>query len=103
MTTPPQPPQSGTVVSADTGRACPYCRFPLKEGIPMTRCGVCSAPHHADCWGDNGGCAVVACAGGPARGASQADAPTVAVPAAATAAAPAAPSPTPAYAAAPPP
>jgi hypothetical protein len=28
-------------------------------------CGVCRAPHHLDCWADNGGCAVVACAGGP--------------------------------------
>jgi hypothetical protein len=78
MTTPPQPPQSGTVSSADTGRPCPYCRFPLKEGIPMTRCSVCGAPHHGDCWADNGGCAVVACAGGPA---GAAEAPTAASPA----------------------
>ncbi len=100
MTTPQQPPQSGTVTSADTGRACPYCRFPLKEGIPMMCCGVCSAPHHADCWSDNGGCAVVACAGGPAQGAAQPDAPTVVVPPPSAAAAPA-PPPSPAYAAAP--
>lgn len=60
-----QPPQHGVVSAEETGRSCPYCRFPLKQGIEMTRCGVCAAPHHADCWSDNGGCAVVACPGGP--------------------------------------
>ena len=50
---------------AETGRACPYCRFPLKEGAPIVVCGVCGASHHADCWHDNSGCAVIACAGGP--------------------------------------
>jgi Prokaryotic RING finger family 1 len=50
---------------AETGRPCPYCRFPLKEGVPMVQCGVCGASHHDDCWQDNAGCAVVACAGGP--------------------------------------
>jgi hypothetical protein len=58
---------------ADTGRACPYCRFPLKEGVAIVVCPVCSSAHHAECWRDNGGCAIVACAGGP--GAS--GAPTV--------------------------
>jgi hypothetical protein len=50
-------------------------------------CGVCGAPHHADCWHDNGGCAVIACAGGPTPAADQigetGEAPTVAYPAAA--------------------
>ena len=50
---------------AHTGRACPYCRFPLKEGVEIIVCGVCGASHHADCWHDNGGCAVIACTGGP--------------------------------------
>lgn len=59
------PPERGAVAGADVGRSCPYCRFALKEGIAMVRCGVCAAPHHADCWDDNDGCAVVACAGGP--------------------------------------
>ncbi|HEX8103655.1 MAG TPA: RING finger protein [Solirubrobacteraceae bacterium] len=62
----PGGPVHGLATQAETGRACPYCRFPLKEGTEMVRCGVCSAPHHADCWTDNGnGCAVVACQGGP--------------------------------------
>lgn len=51
---------------AETGRACPYCRFPLKEGVAIAVCGACGAAHHDDCWQDNGGCAVIACAGGPA-------------------------------------
>lgn len=49
----------------ETGRTCPYCRFALKESVQIAVCSVCGAPHHADCWQDNGGCAVVACAGGP--------------------------------------
>jgi hypothetical protein len=58
---------AGSVATADmTGRPCPYCRFPLKEGLPIAVCSVCGAPHHADCWHDGRGCAVVACAGGPA-------------------------------------
>jgi len=75
MTSPPTPPRRELVSAAETGRVCPYCRFPLKQGIELTRCGVCSAPHHGDCWSDNGGCAVVACAGGPSGAAGQAGAP----------------------------
>jgi hypothetical protein len=71
---------------AETGRACPYCRFPLKEGVQVTVCGVCGAPHHADCWQDNSGCAVIACAGGPVATADHATdagaSPTVVYPAA---------------------
>jgi hypothetical protein len=50
---------------ADTGRACPYCRFPLKEGVHVAVCEACGAAHHSDCWHDNGGCAILACPGGP--------------------------------------
>jgi LSD1 subclass zinc finger protein len=49
----------------EAGRNCPYCRFPLKEGAQAVRCGSCHATHHADCWSDNGGCAVMGCAGAP--------------------------------------
>lgn len=89
---------------AETGRSCPYCRFPLKEGVPIVVCGVCGAPHHADCWHDNGGCAVVACAGGPAPGSADqageiAEAPTAAYQASPTAphAPPAVPPPPPTW------
>jgi hypothetical protein len=46
------------------GASCPYCRFPFKQGVEVVVCGACGAPQHADCWNDNGGCAVVACEGG---------------------------------------
>ncbi|HEX8103661.1 MAG TPA: RING finger protein [Solirubrobacteraceae bacterium] len=53
---------------AAVGRACPYCRFTLKQDIPVTQCPACSSVHHADCWDENGGCAVVACTNGPKAG-----------------------------------
>ncbi|HEX8103654.1 MAG TPA: RING finger protein [Solirubrobacteraceae bacterium] len=69
----PDGPERGVATRAETGRPCPYCRFPLKEGDGMVRCGACSSAHHADCWDDNGdGCAIVACPGGPAAGPRQA-------------------------------
>lgn len=52
------------VSGPDTGRSCPYCRFPLKEGGAAERCDACGALHHEDCWADNGGCAVLGCANG---------------------------------------
>lgn len=55
-----------TAGSGDAGRVCPYCCFPLKEGLPIVRCEQCHAAHHADCWEENAGCAVIACAGGGA-------------------------------------
>lgn len=59
------PPTQGRATKAETGRSCPYCRFPLKEKDQITFCGVCESAHHSDCWDENGGCSVVACAGGP--------------------------------------
>lgn len=82
-------PVRGLATQRETGRACPYCRFPLKEGTEMVQCGACGAPHHEDCWQDNGnGCAVVACAGGPTEATRAAQQPTTVMP----------PSPAPAYA-----
>ena len=60
-----QSPEIGVATSADAGRSCPYCRFPIKDGAQIAVCGVCRAPHHGECWDENGGCAVVACVGGP--------------------------------------
>lgn len=57
--------QESVAGPAQTGRACPYCRFPLKQGVAVVTCPICDATHHAECWRDNGGCAIVACAGGP--------------------------------------
>lgn len=51
-----------TVAPSDVGRPCPYCRFPLKGETTAERCDSCQALHHADCWQDGGGCAVLGCA-----------------------------------------
>lgn len=59
-------PQLRAATDAETGRSCPYCRFAFKPGIALAVCWACRAPHHADCWGDNGGCAVIGCRAGPA-------------------------------------
>lgn len=61
----PGAPRHITATSAWVGRTCPYCRFPIKEGGPVVECGVCHAVQHADCFRENGGCSVAACAGGP--------------------------------------
>jgi Prokaryotic RING finger family 1 len=55
---------------ADAGRSCPYCRFPLKQGAEGVACAACGAVHHADCWQDNGGCAIMGCAGAGEESAS---------------------------------
>lgn len=49
--------------AADVGRSCPYCRFPLKQGVAVERCDACNSLHHEDCWNEGGGCAVLGCAG----------------------------------------
>jgi hypothetical protein len=35
--------------------------------VGVIACPVCDAIHHDDCWGENGGCAVALCAGGPSH------------------------------------
>lgn len=48
-----------------TAHLCPYCQTPLGAGSPVKPCPVCDATHHPECFEENGGCAVPACAGGP--------------------------------------
>src|ERR1700761_5859293 len=57
----------GTVAPQEVGRTCPYCRFPLKDGVPALRCDLCQAVHHEDCWRDGGGCATYGCPNGPGK------------------------------------
>lgn len=59
--------------------SCPYCRFPLKSGAQATSCPACRAVHHAECWTDGGGCAIVGCEQRPAPSTQAAEyaAPTV--------------------------
>lgn len=75
-----------------TGRSCPYCRFPLKEGVAIETCGSCGAVHHIECWQDNGGCSVTGCVNGPQTTTAT---HAVATPAAATVPAAAVPPPPP--------
>lgn len=42
---------------------CPVCGQVL--GRPITACGTCHTPHHADCWSYNEGCAIYACGSKP--------------------------------------
>jgi hypothetical protein len=44
------------------GPVCAICQSPLGAGEPQTKCPACAAPYHADCWQENGGCAVYGCA-----------------------------------------
>lgn len=46
-------------------RLCPYCRASLEGSEDSVTCPSCSTEHHADCWSENGGCAVVGCSEGP--------------------------------------
>jgi Prokaryotic RING finger family 1 len=45
----------------NTGKVCPYCRFPLKAGTNAEKCDECGTIHHAECWVDGGGCSVFGC------------------------------------------
>ncbi|MHB8533483.1 MAG: RING finger protein, partial [Solirubrobacteraceae bacterium] len=40
----------GIAAARDSGRSCPYCRFPIKEGVEVQRCPSCDALHHLECW-----------------------------------------------------
>lgn len=59
--------------AGEEGRNCPYCRFPLKPGVPVLQCPACRSLHHAECWSDNGGCAVLGCAAAPQAAPSKHD------------------------------
>jgi hypothetical protein len=73
-------PTLGVATDAQAGRSCPYCRFALKAGVDIVQCGACGSVHHSECWTDNSGCSIVACASGPGS-----STPTLSQPAAAVA------------------
>lgn len=78
-----------------TGRVCPYCRFPLKEGVAIEACTSCGAVHHIECWQDNGGCSVTGCVNGPSNTTATHVVPPATAPATAVATYPAPPPPPP--------
>lgn len=66
-----RPAVSRAATAAETGKYCPYCRFPLKEQARVIECGACESVHHDECWHDNGGCAVMGCVSAPAPPATE--------------------------------
>jgi hypothetical protein len=60
-------PERAVATPEDAGRTCPYCRCPLKQDGELALCPQCRAAHHADCWADNGGCAVLGCSAAPGK------------------------------------
>jgi hypothetical protein len=40
---------------------CAICQTAIAEGEATTSCPECSAPYHAECWQENGGCGVYGC------------------------------------------
>jgi hypothetical protein len=48
-----------------TAARCPVCRGAL-AGEARTPCPSCGTAYHADCWAENGGCAVYGCKSVPA-------------------------------------
>jgi len=60
-----------TISGGEAGKTCPYCRFPLKDGQSGVRCSGCGTVHHADCWQEGGGCAVLGCVNAGAGAAAQ--------------------------------
>lgn len=47
-----------------TRSRCAYCHHALGGG-EVEACPTCHTPHHAECWEENGGCAVALCESGP--------------------------------------
>lgn len=45
---------------------CAICQCPLGAEEPRCDCPACGAGYHADCWEENGGCAVYGCSEVPA-------------------------------------
>lgn len=40
---------------------CAICLTPIEADDAATSCPACSAPYHAECWTETGGCAVYGC------------------------------------------
>ena len=61
------PPRAlGTARSAENSPACAICLSPINADEAKSACPACRAEYHADCWQENGGCAVYGCSQVPA-------------------------------------
>jgi predicted RNA-binding Zn-ribbon protein involved in translation (DUF1610 family) len=49
-----------------SGTLCAICQSPINDGEAQTACPGCGAPYHAECWAENGGCAIYGCQHVPA-------------------------------------
>lgn len=54
----------GTAQAA-AGGLCPFCQTDVRPPAPLIVCPSCGVPYHAECWHENGGCAVFGCESGP--------------------------------------
>ena len=43
------------------GKVCAICFSPISADEARTACSECKTEYHADCWQENGGCAVYGC------------------------------------------
>jgi len=53
---------SGGEKAAGPAAVCAICQTPIQSGEARYACPACQAGYHADCWQENGGCAVYGCA-----------------------------------------
>ena len=49
------------IASPEKSVSCAICLSPVAHGEAETKCGECDALYHAECWQENGGCAVYGC------------------------------------------
>lgn len=47
------------------GRRCGVCQTVFEPGEEVQPCPDCASPHHAECWTENGGCAIYGCPRAP--------------------------------------
>jgi hypothetical protein len=50
---------------APSGPVCAICLSPITDTDEKTSCPSCNAAYHAECWNENGGCAVYGCSQAP--------------------------------------
>jgi hypothetical protein len=49
------------IASLRAGKVCGICLSPIDDSEAKTSCPACHADYHAECWQENGGCAVYGC------------------------------------------
>lgn len=53
---------AGETAPTENSPRCAICLSPIKSAESKSACPACRAEYHADCWQENGGCAVYGCA-----------------------------------------